>query len=87
MSLGRPKTTRESPENYNHDYLHSTSRVRRSIVSQNHSSNRNRSKWGIDTPSQNGNGWINNTSADSMWDQTKGNETNATINQSQKDDF
>ena len=87
MSLDGPKDIRKIPDNYNHDYSHSTSSTRRSIASQNHSSNRNRSEWGSGTPSQKGNEWINNTGADSMWGQTKGNETNATINQSQKEYF
>ena len=87
MSLSRPKTTHKILENYNHDYSHSTSSIRRSTLSQNHSSNRNRSKWYSGNPSPKGDKWINNTVADSMWGQTKGNETNATINQSQKEYF
>ena len=84
MSLGRPKTTCKSPDDYNHDYSHSISSTRHSTASRNHSYNRNRSEWGSGTPSQKGNQWINNTGADSMWDQTKGNETNAIINPSRK---
>ena len=87
MSLGQPKTTRENPDNYNHDYSHSITSTRRATLSQNHSFNRNRSEWDSGTPSQKGNEWIKNTGAGFMCGQTKGNETNAIINQSQKDYF
>ena len=88
MSLGGPKTTHESPDDYNHDYSHITSSTRRSAASKDHRSNRNRSEWASISPSQKRNEWINNTGADSMWGQTKkGNETNTTTNPSQKEYF
>ena len=66
MSLDQLKTTCESIDDYKYDYSYSTSSTRHSIASQNHSFNRNRSKWGSGTVLQKKNEWINNIGADSI---------------------